>query len=102
MQKQFTHSKARMQVQSHQASSHISFIVSFVIQVTDHLKAKSRTSLYHRGKGLNAIVNLKNKMSTALYFTGKHTKPDGILNITKGANESYSKRYSYGIDGWNS
>jgi hypothetical protein len=54
MQKQFTHSKARMQVQSHQAGSQIMFIVSFVIQVIDPLKEKiqvfsipSRDGLQH-------------------------------------------------------
>jgi hypothetical protein len=34
----------------------------------------------------SALGNPRNKMSSALYFTGEDMKADRILNITKGAN----------------
>jgi hypothetical protein len=48
-------------------------------------EAKNQGLLYTIEGRASTLGNPKNKMSSALYFTGEHMKPDRILNIAKGA-----------------
>jgi hypothetical protein len=49
-------------------------------------EGKNPALLYTIEGRASTLGNPENKMSSALYFTGEHMKPDRILNITKGAN----------------
>jgi hypothetical protein len=54
-------------------------------------KGKNPGLFYTIGGRASMQGNPKDKMSSALYFTGKRIKPDRILNMTKGANAKLFK-----------